>query len=187
MSDNIKKIQLNIFKRYITLFLFSLIFLLNFFTDFLIYILNKLTFILLSLFYNISIQNQIILITNSSFEITKECVANHGYILIAILIFTFPFKFKESVLIFLKSSIYFTIFNLIRIIILILIQIIFGQYYFDLTHMIFYEFLSAIISSLIVLHQIKLNKKNLIQKPKKQERTLPFFTDLNYLIKIIKK
>lgn len=182
-KKNIKKFELNIFYRYIFLFVLSFILLSSIFTTIFIEIFNKIIYFLFSFFISINIENSIIHISNSYFQIIPECIATHAYLLIAFFIFSYPFKFKASILIFLKSAFYFSIFNIIRIIFLFLIQIYFGQYYFNLFHLVFYEFLSAVISSFIVLYEIKSNRKSLFIKSNKNERILPLITDIKRLVK----
>jgi len=109
---------------------------------------------------------------NYLFEIAKACIALSAYILISIVFFSIPIKFKKIVKIYLKSILVFTSFNIIRILVLMSINLILGKTYFELVHLAFYQLLSGVVTALIIIYFLKKEKIT---------EVIPVFSDLKTL------
>lgn len=118
------------------------------------------------------------LVVNSNylFSIIQACIAPSVYLLFGLLFFSLPISLKKASSFFLKASVYFTLLNTIRIIVLMYVHILLGNEFFESIHLLFYEFLSGILTAVIVIYI--LHKNNI----KKQ---YPFISDVKVLIKIV--
>ena len=128
--------------------------------------------------YNPLMINNGFVINNSILKIISACVATSAYYLLFILIIsTKDLKLKDSVNLFLIGSFLILLANIIRIDILIYIFLEFGKNLFEKIHIIFWQFLSSIYVALV---WIFLTRKFKI-------KNIPVYSDINYLLKIIKK
>ncbi|MCA9460437.1 MAG: hypothetical protein KC550_07870, partial [Nanoarchaeota archaeon] len=166
--------ELNIFLRYIFLVFLIIIFLSDFFLNVIIFLFNWISYYFLNIFVSTELINgDLILDGKNKFIIVRECIAPSAYILIGIIFMTLPVAFKTLSKILLKSVLVFTLFNLIRILFLMWVHIIFGAYYFEKYHLVFYEGLSGIVTALIIIYYLR---------KEKIRKVYPIFSDIKYLI-----
>lgn len=126
---------------------------------------------------NAIVNNQSIIINNTLFNIVDSCIAPFAYVLIAFIFLTTPQHPKKSIILIIITSILFSIFNLIRIISLIIIYNKYGYQTFNNLHFIFYEFVTGLLLGIIILTIFKLYKLNL--------KTV-FIEDIKYIIQNFK-
>ena len=170
--------ELNIFLRYIFLVFLIIIFLSDFFLNVIIFLFNWISYYFLNIFVSTELINgDLILDGKNKFIIVRECIAPSAYILIGIIFMTLPVAFKTLSKILLKSVLVFTLFNLIRILFLMWVHIIFGAYYFEKYHLVFYEGLSGIVTALIIIYYLR---------KEKIRKVYPIFSDIKYLIDSIR-
>jgi len=168
-----------IFIRYILIIILILFFLNKSFSTPLSIILTKISYYFLKTFTQVTlINNQITFPDGSTFLIIKECIASSAYILISIIFLSIPINPKITYKPILKSYLIFTIFNTLRIFLLMTIHIKLGQTIFDLIHIAFYEFISGIGVAIIIIYYLK---------KLKIKKIYPFYSDIIYLISQIKK
>lgn len=134
-------------------------------------------YFLIKLFFPVSFSGVTLIIDNSAtIELVKACIAGSAYYLLLILNLTTPMKIKKrlSSLAFLFSS--FLIINILRI---FFFSLLFFQSFslFNLTHLIFWYFLSSILVFLIWFVNIRIFKI----------KEIPVYTDLKFLYKKIKR
>ena len=142
--------------RYFLLLLLTSLFITTFFTTMMSEILAFSTFLIFFPFLKTQIiSNQIIINDTFSFTIVESCIAPAAYILISLIIFSMPNDFKKISKTFTSSILLFTLFNLLRICVLIVIFILFNENTFNKYHIIFYELLSGIITASILIITIK--------------------------------
>ena len=172
------KKEISIFARYIFLLFSTLIFLSTFFLNIMMSTFSYLSYLFLNLFTTATLSNNILTLPNNVlFLVVKECIAPNAYMLITLLYFSLPINSKVLVKIWLKSIILFSIFNLIRILLLMFIHVKFGIYWFDKLHLIFYEGLSGVVTALIIIYYLR--KEKIVG-------VYPIYSDVKYLIEILK-
>lgn len=175
-QENNPKILLT---RYIIVSILILIFLSDIFTQNLSKLLTLISYYYLSIFTNVQlIDNQLIFPNGAIFLIIKECVAISAYILISIIFLTLPINPKKIYKEILNSYFVFTIFNLVRILILMTVHIKLGETAFNQIHVLFYEFISGVGVAIIVIYYLK---------KLKIKKMYPVISDIIYLIKEIFK
>jgi exosortase/archaeosortase family protein len=136
--------------------------------------LTSLSYYYLTLVTNVQlINNEIILENGHIFLIIKECVAISAYILISLIFLSIPISTKKIYKSILKSYFIFTILNFLRIIILMTVFIFLGEETFNQIHILFYEFVSGVMVSGVVIYYLK---KHQIKK------IYPFYSDIKFLI-----
>jgi exosortase/archaeosortase family protein len=177
-----KKIEKAIFYRYLSIMGLFLLASFPFFWMILttIFLLGSYLFLLpitSSLFIEFSTQS-LIVNNNHIFAIIQACIAPSVYLLFILLFFSLPISLHKSSQLFLKASLYFTLLNFIRIVLLMYIFLIIGEKSFEALHLLFYEFLSGILTASIIIYLLHKHKI------KKQ---YPFISDCIQLITIIKK
>lgn len=133
------------------------------------------TSFLLSLFYDISISDNIIGINSFSIRLIEACIAGSAYFLLILLNFSIPIQTKKRIysLIFSISS--FLILNILRIFIFSIL-LVNSFKYFDLTHKIFWYAVSALLVFFIWFFTTKIFKI----------KNIPFYTDLKLIYSLIK-
>lgn len=132
---------------------------------------------LLKLFYQVSLENNIILLNNLiTIEIIPACIAGSAYLLFLILNLTISMKLNKRIKIILLAFISLFIINILRIVILATLTINNFQL-FDLTHKLFWYGLSTIIVIIIWFILIKIFS---IKK-------IPVYSDIKYIFNSIKK
>lgn len=137
---------------------------------------------LLSIFYNVSLVGQtVILIENSlPIELVAACIAGSAYYLLFILNLSIPkIKLKKRVKMILSAFAIFLAINILRIFILSVMAYSpsISLQAFDITHRLFWYALSTIFVVLIWFYEVKHFKI----------KEIPFYTDIKYLLKQIKK
>ncbi|NMB66740.1 pacearchaeosortase, partial [Candidatus Woesearchaeota archaeon] len=142
IQENINKIK-DIILRYAFLLIIGL-FGLNLFYFLFSNLTISIVYKILSLFFNTSLSENIILINSYSIEIIGACIAGAGYYLFLILSFSVPnLSLIKRIFITLFSWILFFLINLTRIILLSFL-LVSGNSYFDLTHNLFWFFGSTL-------------------------------------------
>lgn len=164
----------NIFIRYVilliaafpNLYLFYLIF-----TPLTIYP----VYFLLNLFFNSSIIGEKIIFEHIRIELVNACIAGSAYYLLLILNLATP-KIKKRLKLIVMSFLIFLILNILRIFFLSLL-LYFNADFFDITHKVFWYFFSTIFVVTIWFFQVK----------KFKIKNIPFYSDIKYFSKLIKK
>lgn len=115
------------------------------------------TYFILDLFYKVSLSGIIISINNcAAIELIRACVAGSAYYLLLIFNLTIPnIKIIERLKMILFAFFTFFILNIIRIVILSVMHVSESSL-FDITHQIFWYFLSIVFVVLIWIIEIKL-------------------------------
>ncbi|MCA9460229.1 MAG: hypothetical protein KC550_06800, partial [Nanoarchaeota archaeon] len=148
------------------------------FLNSIIYIFNWISYYFLNFFVSTELINgDLILEGKNRFIIVKECIAPNAYILIGIIFMTLPVSFKTLRKILFKSILIFTFFNLVRILFLMWVHVIFGAYYFEKYHLVFYEGLSGIVTALIIIYYLR---------KEKIKKVYPVLSDVKYLLNSIR-
>jgi hypothetical protein len=169
----VKKKFILLFLRYLTLLV--LILLLPYFSVLLSPITIKCSSFLLSLFYNVKIVNNMLLINDFMIKLVPACIASSAYFLLISLNFATPIKFVYRIysLAFLVFS--FFLFNILRIFLFSVLYL--NEFrWFDLTHTVFWYILSTFIVVCIWFLNVKLFHL----------KKVPFYSDILFLKKLIK-
>jgi len=135
-------------------------------------------FLLLNLFYDVNLVGEVIFISNCfPIEIVSACIAGSAYyLLFALNLATPKIQIGKRGRIILLSFACLFVLNLIRILLLSFLFIS-GSAYLDITHKLFWYVLSTIFVAGIWFMNVKLFKI----------KEIPFYSDLKYLYKKIKK
>ena len=177
--DKLFKNHLDIFIRYLSLLILMYIFLGEVFSEMMTSFLSALSLFFLNTFTTATLSEGIIFLPNNTlFLIVRECVTPSAYVLISMIFFTMPIKIKKLAKIWFYSILLFTLFNILRIFILMWVHQIMGTEYFDQFHLVFYQGLTGIVTALIVIYFLH---------KEKIKRIYPLFSDIRYLIKTLKK
>lgn len=145
------------------MFIFSNIFLLSYFSNFLSLIFTNLSYLFLKLFFDVNLVNNSIIFSIHQFLIVDSCVGISAYILLTFLFFSLNINKKTLFKCWSYSIILFTIANFLRIILLMITFILFGKNFFESIHLLFFEFLTGVLVALIFLYFYK--KFKIKQKP----------------------
>jgi exosortase/archaeosortase family protein len=133
-------------------------------------------YLLLGLFFNAALIGNSIIIQEVPIEIVSSCVAGAAYYLLLILNLSTPqIKIKKRISMLLAAFLVFLLVNIFRIFFLSLLYLN-GSAFFDITHEIFWYFMSVIFVVLIWFAEVKIFKI----KP------IPFYSDLNSLYRFSK-
>lgn len=128
--------------------------------------------------YNPVLVADSLIIGKDTLMFVPACIATSAYYLLAILIlFTKDINFKRMLKIFVFGALVIFVANILRIDMLIIAFIEFGVDFFNKLHLLLWKFLSTIF---VVVLWIFLAKKFKI-------KTIPFYSDLKYLMKKSKK
>ena len=133
----------------------------------------NITTILLKLFYNVDIYNELIIINYTTFIlIIPACIAGSAYLLLLILNLTVPIKLDKRMKSIILSFLILFILNILRI---FLFAILYHNKipFVDFTHKFFWYFLSTIF---VILIWFFITKKFSIKE-------IPVYTDFKYLFK----
>ena len=133
-------------------------------------------YFLLNLVYNTLFFQNTLILQGYSIDIISACVAGSAYYLLLLLNFSVSMPIKKRILSLVFSLFSFLIINILRIFIFSILLVSSFQY-FDITHKIFWYFLSAVFVFLIWLATIKIFR---IQE-------IPFYDDLKFMYKLTKK
>ena len=133
-------------------------------------------FFLLSLFYEVSLAGNVLILEGFPIHLVEACIAGSAYYLLLILNLTTPMDLKKRIYSLSFSFLLFLFVNILRI---LLFSILFINAFslFNLTHLIFWYFLSGFLVFLIWLAEIKIFKI----------KQIPVYSDIRYLYNQIKK
>lgn len=167
---------LGIFSRYIIILLLSLSNLYIFY-----FIFTPLTiysfYYFSKIFFDVSLNGNILYIGSSSIELIGACIAGSAYYLLLTLNLSTPrINIKKRILMIFSSFLILLIANVLRIFFL-MILFINNFDFFDITHKIFWYLVSTILVVLIWIFEVKIFKL----------KDIPFYSDLNFIFKNIKK
>ena len=130
---------------------------------------------LLGLFYEVAIRDLLIIIDNQTFiQIIPACIAGSAYLLLLILNLTLPIKFKKRISLILLSFFILLILNISRIFFL---SVLYHNnfIFFDITHKLFWYFISTIFVIGIWFFIVK----------QYEIKEIPIYDDFRYLTKEI--
>ena len=164
-----------IFLRYIILILIALpnLFLFYFiFTPLTIYPVNS----ILSLFCNSHLIGNQITINNFQIELVDACIAGSAYYLLLLLNLSIPMNLKKRIYSIAFSFLIFLAINILRISVFTILLVNSFEY-FDVTHKIFWYFLSGVIVFLVWFITIKTFKI----------KEIPFYNDIKFFTSQINK
>jgi len=132
-------------------------------------------FFLLKLFYHASLLANTIILAGFSIQLVEACIAGSAYYLLLILNLTTPMPFKKRIISIIFSFLGFLVINILRI---FFFSIFLTKSFslFNLTHLLFWYFLSGVIVFLVWLAVIKIFKIT----------NIPVYSDILYLFKFIK-
>jgi exosortase/archaeosortase family protein len=131
---------------------------------------------ILKFIYSTSINSQTIILNNNyHIEIISACVAGSAYLLLLILNLLTPMKTKQRIYSIVFSMVVLYIFNVLRIVFLSVLFVNKFKFY-DITHKIFWYFISTIFIVLIWFFVVRLFKI----------KNVPFYTDVKSLCRNIK-
>jgi exosortase/archaeosortase family protein len=173
--DKIKKEITDILLRYIiliilgigNLYVFTLIF-----TGLTLYS----VYFFISLFFDVSLINNIIAFDSFSIEIISACIAPSAYYLLTILNLSTPkIKILERLKILFLSFLTFFVFNVFRIFLLVLL-VEENINYFHTIHLTFYILISTLFVAVLWIFIARIFKI----------KQIPLYTDIRFLYKLIK-
>ncbi|MDE1848582.1 MAG: pacearchaeosortase [Nanoarchaeota archaeon] len=136
-------------------------------------------YLVLRLFFDVTLLGNNVLLLNNiiPIELIRACIAGSAYYLLLILNLSISdIKIKKRTEMILLSFLALLVLNIIRIIVLTLIFMA-GYSFFNLAHEIFWYVLSTIFVVGIWFAEIKIYKI----------KEIPLYSDIKYLIRIIKK
>lgn len=114
------------------------------------------TYLLLNIFYEVILIGNSIGIGYYAYNFIEACIAPAAYYLLFVLIMGIKgLKWKKGVNMFLLGSLLILGMNIIRIIVLILLNVELGKAYFDAIHMVFWNFLSGIYIAIVWIFLVK--------------------------------
>jgi len=132
-------------------------------------------FFLLNLFFQVSLSGTTILLAGFPIKLVEACIAGSAYYLLLILNLTTPMPIKKRIFSIIFLFLSFLIINVLRIFFFsILLTKSFSL--FNLTHLVFWYFLSAFIVFLIWFVNIKVFKM----------KEIPAYSDVQFLYKNIR-
>lgn len=132
-------------------------------------------YFILSLFYSVSISGTTLLIDQTKIELIKACIAGSAFYLLIMLNLSTKIDFKKRLFSLIYSLSALLVLNIIRI--LVLSAMLVDNYaFFDITHKIFWYFLSTIFVVIVWFSEVKLFKI----------KNIPAYSDIKSLIKIMK-
>ena len=125
-------------------------------------------------FYHPIISQQTLIINQKSFLFIEACIASTAYWFLWVLtMLTRDIDFITRVKLIFTSFTLFFFMNVLRIVILILISLHYGQAAFDTVHLLFWNFVSGIYLALVWIITIKIHNIH----------SIPLYDDLKYLYK----
>ena len=178
MKKEEKRQLKDIFVRYLILLLIGLPNLFLFY-----FLLGPITiypvYFILKFFFNVSLYGNLLYFADYPLmiQIINACIAGAAYYLLLILNLSTPkIKIEKRIKLIFLSFISFLALNILRILILTILLI--SQFaFFDLTHKLFWYFLSIVFVVGIWFTQIKIYKI----------KEIPFYSDLKFIYRLSKK
>ncbi len=163
-------------------FRYSLAFFIVLFSSLFLTILTPLTiyssYFLLKIFYNPIIQNQTLIIQSYSFNIITACTALIAFILLSeLILLTRNINFKIRIKLFFIGFLLIFLMNILRIIILILVYINFGQDDFNTIHLIYWHIISTVFVAVVWIFLVEYYKI----------KSIPLWDDINLLLHYLGK
>ncbi len=128
-------------------------------------------FFLTNILYTATLQGTILLINSHSIEIINACIAGSAYLLLFILNMLISLDLKKRIIMLLVDYLLLFLFNVSRIIILIIL-VINNSVAFDITHKVFWYGISTIFVILIWFLNIKIFN---IKK-------IPVYSDIKFIL-----
>ena len=117
------------------------------------------SYVLLKIFYNPALLGQAIKIDYYTLNFVPACVAVSAYILLAFLILTTAkISWKHRIQLFIKGSVSILALNLVRIVLLVIILIEYGQNYFEAIHLIFWQIIASVYVAAVWILLVKHSK-----------------------------
>ena len=132
-------------------------------------------FLITSLLYNSSLQNNVLVIGSHSITFIDACIAGSAYLLLFILNVLVPMNLKRRIYVLILDFFLLLLFNITRIIILI-IFLINNSLAFDFTHQLFWYAISTLFVAFIWFLNIIIFKI----------KEIPIYSDIKYILKNVK-
>lgn len=133
------------------------------------------TYFILNIFTKPTLFENFIIINNTAIELIPACIAGSAYYLLLILNLSTPnIKTKKRINLTILTITFLFIFNILRIIILYLVN---KTIYFESLHLIFWYVLSTLAVILIWIYSTR----------KLKIKSIPIYSDFKYLIKNIRQ
>ena len=132
-------------------------------------------YLLLSLLYQVILSGNSLFIGGAKIVLIDACIAGAAYYLLFLLNMATPMKLKTRIYSLIFAFGLFLIVNVLRIF-LFSVMVLNSFEYFDLTHLLFWYFLSSIIVFLIWIWTVKLFNVD----------EIPFWSDLKYIYSLTK-
>ena len=131
-------------------------------------------FIFYLLDYNPKLSFDALIINNYNLIFAPACIAIGAYhLLILLILFTKDIKLKDAIKYFLIGSFLILVMNIIRVIILILVGVNYGEEWFELIHLAFWYGISGVYVALVWIFLVYRYKI----------KSVPVYSDLKYLYK----
>jgi exosortase/archaeosortase family protein len=128
-------------------------------------------FLITQILYNSSLQGIILTINSHSIEFVNACIAGSAYLLLFILNLVTPMNYKKRIYMFLFGFFLFLLFNLARILILIIL-LMNNMATFDITHKITWYGISTLFVVLIWFINIRIFKI----------KRIPIYSDIRFIL-----
>ncbi len=131
------------------------------------------SYFIISLFYDVSLLGNTILLDGISFTFVSACTAATAYLLLTeLVLLTRGISLKKSLKMLYIGYLSIFIMNILRILVLIFVYVNYGKNYFDILHMFFWHLLSTIF---VVVVWILLTKNFRV-------KGVPVYSDLKSLV-----
>jgi len=132
-------------------------------------------YFLLGLLYPVFLSGSLLTVNGFQIQIIDACIAGSAYFLLVLLNFSFSMPIKKRISSLIFSLFSFLFLNILRIFIFSIL-LINSFKYFDLTHKLFWLFLSGILVFLVWILTIKTFKI----------KEIPFYSDIKFIYKLTK-
>ncbi len=131
-----------------------------------------LSYFLTKIFYDSVLIGNTIGIGTVGFNFIEACVAGAAYYLLFILVMGIKdIKWLDRLKVFVVGVLLILTMNLIRVLVLIILNVELGENYFDAVHLVFWNFLSGIFIALVWIFLVKKYKLG----------EIPYYADIKYL------
>jgi exosortase/archaeosortase family protein len=131
-----------------------------------------LSYFLTKIFYDSVLIGNTIGIGSVGFNFIEACIAGAAYYLLFILIMGIKeIKWLDRLKVFVVGALLILGMNLIRVLVLIMLNVELGKNYFDAVHLVFWNFLSGVFIALVWIFLVKKYKLG----------EIPYFEDIKYL------
>ena len=133
-------------------------------------------FFILNMFYSVSLDGVSLIIGNNIIKLVEACIAGSAYYLLLILNMTTPMKTEKRIKSVAFCFFSFLAMNIARIV--VFSALLLGSFsLFNLTHLVFWYFISSLLVVFIWLSAVKLFKI----------KEIPAYDDLKFVYKLIKR